>query len=268
MKRQTVTDILSRKGKEPLVCLTAYTKPLAQLLDPHVDILLVGDTVGMVLYGMESTLGVSVEMMKAHGRAVVKHSHQALVVVDMPFGSYQASPQEAFHNAADILRYTGCTAIKLEGGIEMAGTVHFLTQRGIPVMGHVGLMPQHVHVMGGYKFQGRNLEQHQKIMADAQSIQDAGAFSIVLEGVESSLAEKITQTLTIPTIGIGASAACDGQVLVNDDMLGLFPEFTPKFVKRYAELGEVITSAAASYAKEVRARQFPSEEHGFTAKKR
>lgn len=263
MKRKTIPDILARKGKEPLVCLTAYTKPIAQLLDPHVDILLVGDTVGMVVYGMDSTLGVTLDMMKAHGQAVVKHSKRALVVVDMPFGSYQASPQEAFKHAAELLQTTGCAAVKLEGGIEMEETVRFLTERAIPVMGHIGLMPQHVHTMGGYKFQGRTTNQAEKIMADAIAIQDAGAFSVVLEGVEATLAETVTQKLSIPTIGIGASAACDGQVLVTDDMLGLFSDFTPSFVKHYATLANSIESAVKAYAEEVKSRKFPEEKHCF-----
>jgi 3-methyl-2-oxobutanoate hydroxymethyltransferase len=220
----------------------------------------------MVVYGMDSTLEVSLDIMKAHGKAVVRHSKQALVVVDMPFGSYQASPEDAFKNAADIIKHTGCAAVKLEGGKEMAETIHFLTQRGIPVMAHVGLMPQHVHTMGGYKFQGRNAAQAKKITEDAIAVQEAGAFSIVLEGVESHLAEKITHKLSIPTIGIGASPACDGQVLVIDDMLGLFDDFTPKFVKRYAEIGKNITAAVKAYAEDVKNRRFPGKEHCFVAK--
>lgn len=266
-QRKTIADIKSRKGRDPLVCLTAYTKPFAQLLDPHVDILLVGDSVGMVLYGMDSTLEVTLGIMKAHGKAVVKHSSQALVVVDMPFGSYQASPAEAFKHAAALMRHTGCQAVKLEGGVEMAETVRFLTERGIPVMGHVGLMPQHVHMLSGYKFQGRTPEQAEKITADAASLEEAGAFSIVLEGVDSLLAEKVTSILGIPTIGIGASPACDGQVLVIDDVLGLFPEFTPRFAKRYADVGKAISEAVMRYTEEVKTRRFPAKEHCFFAKK-
>lgn len=267
MKRNTIPDIQSHKSNMPLVCLTAYTKPIAQLLDPHVDLLLVGDTVGMVLYGMDTTLEVTVDMMKLHGKTVVNHSQKALVVVDMPFGSYQASKADAFRNAAEIMRYSGCAAVKLEGGEEMAETIQFLTSRAVPVMGHIGLMPQHVHSMGGYKFQGRNSTQAKKIIADALAVQEAGAFAIVLEGIDEALAHEITEKLTIPTIGIGASPACDGQILVSDDMLGLFPDFTPKFVKHYAKLGEAITSAVKNYAEDVKNRSFPTKSHCFSSKK-
>lgn len=256
-KRRSVTDIRVAKGAQPLVALTAYTAPMAALLDEVCDILMVGDSLGMVVYGYDSTLKVSLEQMIAHGEAVVRHSQQALVVVDMPFGSYQASPEQAFHNAARVLKETGATAIKLEGGTEMAATIAYLTERGIPVMAHVGLMPQHLHQLGGFKAQGKEKAQQKLILEDALATEKAGAFSVVLEGVMEPLAKMITQKLAIPTIGIGASPACDGQVLVVDDMLGMF-EFTPRFVKPFAQLRHEISRAATAYAKAVRARKFPT----------
>jgi 3-methyl-2-oxobutanoate hydroxymethyltransferase len=267
MKRLTVPDILARKGGTPMVVLTAYTAPMARILDPMVDILLVGDSLGMVVYGMESTLGVSVDMMARHGRAVASQSKHALVVVDLPFGSYQESPAQAFATSARILNETGCQAVKLEGGIEMSDTVNFLVERGIPVMGHVGLMPQRVHAMGGYKYQGRNEEDAENILRDAKAIQDAGAFSIVMEGVKESVAHDITTKLRIPTIGIGASPACDGQVLVIDDMLGM-GGYIPSFVKPYAHISQVIEQAVKTYGEEVRNRTFPSDEYCFPYRKK
>ncbi len=254
------------KGGPPIVALTAYTAPVARLLDPHVDFLLVGDLLGMVVYGFDSTVPVTLEMMIAHGGAVMRGSAQALVVVDLPFGSYQESPEQAFRSAARIMAETGCGAIKLEGGREMADTVRFLTGRGVPVMGHVGLMPQSVNTAGGFKVQGRGERQAERVMADATAIADAGAFAIVIEGTIEPVARSITAALPVPTIGIGASPACDGQILVIDDVLGVFTEFTPRFVKRYAELAPLVSAAAEAYAADVRARRFPGPEHCFGTK--
>lgn len=256
-------DIKARKGGTPLVVLTAYTSPVARLVDPHCDIALVGDSVGMVLHGLPSTLGVTMEMMILHGRAVVRGLRRAMPVIDMPFGSYETSPQRAFENAARIMRETGAPAVKLEGGRAMAETIAFLTARGIPVMAHIGLTPQAVNVLGGYKVVGRGAQEAENLLNDAHVCAQAGAFAIVLEKVPHQLAAKITAELPIPTIGIGAGVNCDGQVLVVDDMLGLFTDFRPKFVKRYAELGEMAHSAIAAYAGEVRARVFPGPEHSF-----
>jgi 3-methyl-2-oxobutanoate hydroxymethyltransferase len=263
--RKTIPEIRARKSGIPLVCLTAYTAPFARILDEFTDILLVGDSLGMVLYGMESTLGVTVDMMVNHGRAVVSSTQNACVVVDMPFGSYQASPEKAFENAARIMAETGCSAVKLEGGAEMAETIHFLTQRAIPVIGHIGLMPQHVHTMGGYRYQGRGNQEKERITGDAETVEQAGASAIVLEGITEPLARMITEHLTIPTIGIGASSACDGQILVTEDMAGLFST-TPKFVKRFGALEKELAQAAKAYAEEVQTRQFPSLEHCFGVK--
>ena len=261
--RVSVPDLAARKGGEPIVCLTAYTTPVARLLDPHVDLLLVGDSLGMVLYGFDSTLAVTLEMMIAHGAAVRRGSRRACLVVDMPFGSYQESPPTAFRNAAQVMAETGCLAVKLEGGGEMAETVDYLVRRGIPVMGHVGLTPQSINRLKGYRARGRDPEEAAAITTDAASIAHAGAFAIVLEGVVETLAREITAGVPAPIIGIGASSACDGQVLVSEDMTGLFSAFKPKFVKRYAELGPEIDKAAAAYAAEVRSRRFPAAEHCF-----
>ncbi len=255
-------DIRARKGSAPLVVLTAYTTPGARLVDPHCDIALVGDSVGMVLHGMPSTLGVTLEMMILHGRSVVRGLTRAMAVIDMPFGSYEESPQQAYRNAARVMAETGAPSVKVEGGTHMAETIAFLTKRGVPVMAHIGLTPQSVNTLGGYKVVGRNGDAD-RVMADAIAVEDAGAFAVVLEKVPVGLAARITQRLSIPTIGIGAGVQCDGQVLVIDDMLGLFTEFKPKFVKRYADLGRQADEAIASYAAEVRARQFPGEEHSF-----
>lgn len=255
-------DIRARKGQAPLVVLTAYTTPMARLVDGHCDIALVGDSVGMVLHGMASTLGVTMEMMILHGRSVVKGCQKAMVVIDMPFGSYEESPEQAYRNAARLMAETGAPAVKLEGGVHMAETISFLTKRGVPVMAHVGLTPQSVNTLGGYKVVGREGEAD-KVMEDALSVQAAGAFAVVLEKVPMGLAARVTQRLEIPTIGIGAGVHCDGQVLVVDDMLGFFTDFRPKFVRRYAELGKLADEAIASYAADVRARAFPADEHSF-----
>ena len=261
-RRLTVRDI--RKRAEPIVCLTAYTAPMARLLDPHVDLLLVGDSLGMVLYGLESTVPVTLDMMIAHGAAVVRGSAHACVMVDLPFGSYQESPQQAFRSAARVLAETGCAGVKLEGGAEMAETVRFLSQRGVPVWSHIGLMPQAVNV-SGFRAQGRDAAEAERIMADARAVVDAGAFALLIEGTYEAAARAITEAVPVPTIGIGASPACDGQVLVTEDVLGLFAGFKPRFVKRYAELGEQVSAAAAEYAADVRARRFPGPEHLFGA---
>ena len=261
-KAPNAEDIRARKGGEPLVSLTAYTTPMAQVMDAHCDFVLVGDSVGMVLHGMASTLEVTMEMMILHGRAVARGLEAAMMVVDMPFGSYEEGPQQAFRNAARLMAETGAGAVKLEGGVEMAETIRFMVKRGIPVMAHIGLTPQSINTLGGYKVQGRDA-QAEAVIADAQAVADAGAFSVVLEKVPQVLADQITSEVAIPTIGIGASAGCDGQILVVDDMLGFFTAFKPKFVKRYADLGPAAEAAIADYAAEVRARSFPAAEHVF-----
>ncbi len=266
-KRITTRDIRARKGGTPIVSLTAYTTPMARLLDPHVDILLVGDSLGMVLYGLETTLAVSLDMMIAHGAAVVRGSRAACVVVDLPFGSYQESREQAFRSAARLMAETGAGGVKLEGGREMADTIAYLVARGIPVMGHIGLMPQAVHVAGGFRAHGRAEDEAAAIHADARAVADAGAFAVVVEGTVEPLARAVTESIAIPTIGIGASPACDGQVLVIDDVLGLFNDFTPKFVKRYAELAPLVEQAAQAYAADVRSRAFPAAQHCFGAAK-
>lgn len=255
-------DISARKGSEPLVALTAYTTPMARLVDPHCDIALVGDSLGMVLHGLPSTLGVTLEMMILHGQAVMRGLSRAMAVIDLPFGSYEASPEQAFQAAARLIRETGAPAVKLEGGVHMASTIAFLTRRGIPVMAHIGLTPQAVNTLGGYKVVGR-ADEAARVIEDARAVEAAGAFAVVLEKVPMGLAGQVTGMLRIPTIGIGAGADCDGQVLVVDDMLGLFTEFRPKFVKRYADLGPQAAEAIAAYAADVRARRFPGPEHGF-----
>ena len=253
------------KTEQPVVMLTAYTMRMAQLLDPHCDMLLVGDSLGQVIYGLPSTIPVTMEMMCAHGAAVVRGSWHALVAVDMPFGSYEGSPEQAFASASRILKETGCAAVKLEGGEAMAETVAFLTQRGIPVIGHVGLTPQAVNMLGGYGVRGRADIEAAKILADARAVAEAGAFTMVVEGVLESLATQIAAEVAVPVIGIGASAECDGQVLVIDDMLGMF-ERTPRFVKRYDDLASRIGQAAATYAAEVRSRSFPTGDQTYKPK--
>ncbi len=270
MKRLTVPALLGRKaairaGGEPLVMLTAYTVRMAQLLDPHCDVLLVGDSLGQVIYGLPSTVPVTLEMMAAHGSAVVRGSYHALVAIDMPFGSYEASPEQAFHSAARLLKETGAAAVKLEGGAAMAPTIRFLTERGIPVIGHVGLTPQAINALGGYAARGRSDAEAAKIVGDAVAVSDAGAFLIVVEGVVEPIAVEVTAAVACPTIGIGASAQCDGQVLVAEDMLGLF-ERTPRFVKRFDDLAGRISAAVATYAADVRSRDFPGPEQTYPAR--
>lgn len=262
-RRVTTRDLRARKGGEPIVALTAYTTPVARLLDPHVDVLLVGDSLGMVLYGLDTTLGVDLDTMIRHGQAVMRGSATACVVVDMPFGSYQESPELAFRNAARVMVETGCAAVKLEGGREMADTIRFLAERGIPVMAHVGLKPQSVHAAGGFRAQGRGNAEAAAILDDAAAVDQAGAFAVVVEGTLEPVARSLSSQISIPTIGIGASPACDGQVLVIDDVLGVFSDFTPKFVRRYAELAPLISEAARAYAADVRSRAFPGPEHCF-----
>ncbi len=259
------TDILARKGGSPLVSLTAYTTPMAEVMDGICDFVLVGDSVGMVLHGLPSTLDVTMEMMIMHGKAVRRGLTRSMLVIDMPFGSYEESPQQAFANASRLMRETGAGAVKLEGGEVMAPTIAFLTQRGIPVMAHIGLTPQSIHTLGGYKVQGRG-DTGTQLIADANAVSEAGAFAVVLEKVPESLADQITRNVAIPTIGIGASANCDGQILVVDDMLGLFTAFKAKFVKRYAHLGDDARIAVQVYADEVTARAFPGPEHVFSDK--
>jgi 3-methyl-2-oxobutanoate hydroxymethyltransferase len=266
LKRITVPQIRAHKGAEPVVCLTCYHAHTARLLDGHVDIMLVGDSLGMVMHGLETTLGVTLEMMITHARAVMRGSSRALVTVDMPFGSYEESPQVAFRNAARVIQETGATAIKLEGGTRMAETIRYLTERGIPVMGHIGLTPQSVNVMGGFKTTGRTEAEWPALIADAQAVSQAGAFAVVLEGMAEPLAARITQQIAIPTIGIGASPACDGQILVMEDMLGLNPN-PPKFVRQYAQLGPAIAAAVEAYASDVRSRRFPGAENVYPMKK-
>jgi 3-methyl-2-oxobutanoate hydroxymethyltransferase len=265
-KRITVPEIRAHKSAKPVVCLTCYHAHTARLLDAHVDLMLVGDSVGMVMHGMENTLGVTLEMMILHGQAVMRGSSRALVVVDMPFGSYEESPQVAFRSAARIIQVTGCTAVKLEGGQRMAETIAYLTERGIPVMGHIGLTPQRIQMLGGFKTQGRTLAEWPAIEADAKAVAEAGAFAVVLEGMAEPLAAKITRDLAIPTVGIGASAECDGQILVLEDMLGLNPS-PPRFVREYASLGRDIEAAVKAYAADVRTRAFPGAENVYPLKK-
>lgn len=257
-------DIRAMKGGTPIVSLTAYTTPMAKMMDAHCDFVLVGDSLGMVVHGLPSTLGVTMEMMILHGQAVARGLSRAMMVIDMPFGSYEESPEQAFRNAARLMAETGAGAVKLEGGTHMAETIAFLVARGVPVMAHVGLTPQSINTLGGYKVQGRDAGA-EKLLADARAVAEAGAFAMVLEKVPAVMADRITEEVAIPTIGIGASAGCDGQILVVDDMLGLFTAFKPKFVKRYADLGTQGEAAIATYAEEVRARQFPADEHTFAA---
>ena len=269
MKRLTVPALQRRKvdgvTETPIVMLTAYTARQAQILDAHCDILLVGDSLGQVIYGLPSTLAVTLDMMCAHGAAVVRGSYHSVVIVDMPFGSYEASPQHAFESASRIMAETGCAAVKLEGGEAMADTVAFLTKRGIPVMGHVGLTPQAVNALGGYMARGRSDAEAAKIVSDAKALETAGAFAIVVEGVVEPIAIAVTEGVACPIIGIGASARCDGQVLVTEDMLGMF-ERVPRFVKRYNNVADIIDATVAQYAEEVRARTFPSAEQIYAPK--
>lgn len=265
IRRLTVADLAARKGGEPLACLTAYDAPTAAILDEICDLILVGDSVGMVVHGLPTTVGVTLEMMILHGQAVMRTAERAFVVVDMPFGSYEQSPEVAFANASRVMRETGCQAVKIESGAYAAETIAFLVERGVPVMGHVGLRPQAVNTIGGFKAQGRTAAERKAVRADAEAACAAGAFAIVIEGVAQDLAGEITQAVSCPTIGIGASLACDGQILVTHDMLGLF-DWTPKFVRRYADLKSVIGEAAAAYAADVRARRFPGEANVYQLK--
>ncbi len=261
-RRITAPEILARKGGEPIVSLTSYHAHTAAIADPFVYLLLVGDSLGMVMHGYESTVPVPLELMIMHGRAVVRGAKRALVVVDMPFGSYEESPAVAFRNAARIMKETGCGAIKLEGGARMAETIRFLVERGVPVLAHIGLTPQSINVLGGFKTQGRVRDEWAAIEADAKAVAEAGAFAVVLEALAEELARRITAAVPIPTIGIGASTGCDGQILVMEDMLGLSPR-VPKFVKEFGKVGEAIREAISAYAVEVRSRAFPAPEHTY-----
>jgi 3-methyl-2-oxobutanoate hydroxymethyltransferase len=266
VRRLAAPDILARKGGEPIVCLTAYDTPLAAILDVHCDLLLVGDSVGMVVHGLPNTVGVTLEMMILHGQAVMRGARRAMVVIDMPFGSYEAGKEQAYANCARVMKETGAQGVKLESGPTVPQTIEYLVQRGIPVMGHVGLRPQAVLTDGAFKAKGRTDEERLRVMSEAEATADAGAFAVVIEGVAEGLAREITKAIDKPTIGIGASAACDGQILVSPDMLGLF-EWTPKFVRRYADLSGQIDRAVAAYAEDVRARRFPAEVETYFSKK-
>jgi 3-methyl-2-oxobutanoate hydroxymethyltransferase len=266
IRRLTAPDIRARKGGEPIVMLTSYHAHTAAIADKHCDVILVGDSLGMVMHGLETTVPVTLDMMILQGLAVMRGSRRALVVVDMPFGSYEASKEQAFMSAARVLKETGCGAIKMEGGKRMAETIRFLVERGVPVMAHVGLTPQSINTIGSFRAQGRDEADWGPIEQDAIAVSQAGAFSVVIEAVAEPLARRLTAAVPIPTIGIGASAACDGQVLVMEDMLGLSPR-VPKFVKRYGDLGPGIDKAIADYAAEVRARTFPGPEHVYAMKK-
>ena len=266
VRRISVPDIAARKGGEPIVCLTAYDAPMAGLLDPHCDVLLVGDSLGMAVHGLPNTVGVTLEMMILHGQAVVRGSRRALVVVDMPFGAYEGGRQAAYDACVRVMKETGAQAVKLETSAELAPIVDFLVKRGIPVMGHIGLRPQAVLAEGGFKAKGRTDAERERVLAEAKAVAEAGAFCIVIEGVAEPLAREITQAIDVPTIGIGASAACDGQVLVVNDMLGIF-DWTPKFVRKYADLRGEIDRAAAAFASDVKSRRFPAEVETYFSKK-
>jgi 3-methyl-2-oxobutanoate hydroxymethyltransferase len=265
VRRLTAPDIAARKGAVPIVCLTAYTAPVAEILDDHCDLLLVGDSVGMVVHGLPNTVGVTLDMMILHGQAVMRGSRKAMVVVDLPFGSYEGSPEVAYANAARVMKETGCNAVKVEAGPAVAENIDYLVKRGIPVMGHVGLRPQAVMVDGGFRAKGKTNHERARILEDARAAAEAGAFAVVVEGVAEGLAREITGAIDVPTIGIGASAGCDGQILVTDDMLGLF-DWTPKFVRRYGDLRGEITKAVAGYADDVRQRRFPGPAEIYFAK--
>src|SRR5487761_2245901 len=262
IRRITAPDIFARKGGAPIVCLTSYHAHTARLVDKYCDVILVGDSLGMVMHGFESTVPVTLDMMILQGHAVMRGSRRALVVVDMPFGSYEASKEQAFMSAARVLKETGCGAVKLEGGKRMADTIRFLVERGVPVMAHVGLTPQSINTIGSFRAQGRDESDWAPIEADARAVADAGAFAVVLEAIAEPLGRRITTQIKIPTIGIGASVACDGQILVLEDMLGLSPR-VPKFVKRFGDLGPSIEQAIKSYAQEVRARTFPGPDNVY-----
>jgi 3-methyl-2-oxobutanoate hydroxymethyltransferase len=263
-KKMTVPAFTARKGGEPLVCLTAYTAHVAHICDEYADMLLVGDSLGMVIHGMPNTLGVTLDMMILHGQAVMRGAEKALVVIDMPFGSFEESPEIAFRNASRVIKETGAQAVKLEGGKEMGPTIRYLSERGIPVMAHIGLMPQQMNTAGGFKAI-REEQLWDDVIEDARAVQAAGAFSVVIEGVAEPLAAKITKAVEIPTVGIGASAKCDGQILVFEDMIGLFPR-VPTFVKRYGNMEEMMRDAVSRYSVEVRERRFPAAEHTYKTK--
>jgi 3-methyl-2-oxobutanoate hydroxymethyltransferase len=265
VRRLAAPDIAARKGQTPVVCLTAYTAPMAELLDEHCDLLLVGDSVGMVVHGLPNTVGVTLEMMILHGQAVMRGSKRAMVVVDMPFGSYEGAHEAAYANAARLMKETGAQAVKVEAGETIVQNIEYLVKRGIPVMGHVGLRPQAVLVDGGFKAKGKGADERQRILQEARATAESGVFAIVVEGVAEGLAREITEAVSVPTIGIGASAGCDGQILVTDDMLGLF-DWTPKFVRRYADLRGEISGAVGRYADDVRARRFPGPAEIYFAK--
>jgi 3-methyl-2-oxobutanoate hydroxymethyltransferase len=266
VRRLAAPDIQARKGKEPLVCLTAYDAPTAALLDEHCDLLLVGDSVGMVVHGLPNTVGVTLEMMILHGQAVMRGAKRAMVVVDMPFGSYEGGKELAYQNCARVMKETGAQGVKLESGPTVPQTIAYLVERGIPVMGHVGLRPQAVLTEGGFKAKGKTEDERLRVMAEAEATADAGAFAVVIEGVAEGLAGEITRAISVPTVGIGASAECDGQILVTPDMLGLF-DWTPKFVRRYGDMRGHILSGVASYAEDVRARRFPAEVETYFSRK-
>jgi 3-methyl-2-oxobutanoate hydroxymethyltransferase len=260
--RITAPEIFARKGGQPIVALTSYHAHTAAIADRYVDFILVGDSLGMVMHGFETTLPVPLDLMIVHGRAVMRGAKRALVVVDLPFGSYEENPSQAFHNAARVIKETQCGAVKIEGGRRMAETIRFLSDRGIPVMAHIGLTPQYINMFGGFKTQGRKRSEWGLLEDDAKAVADAGAFAVVLEAIAEPLAAKITKSVKIPTIGIGASAQCDGQILVMEDMLGLSPR-VPKFVKEFGTVGKAIEKAIASYADEVRSRAFPAKENTY-----
>ena len=268
IKKLTTLDICAMKGVTPIVSLTANTAPIAKAIDSMVDFILVGDSLAMTVYGDQSTVGIDLDTMIRHGHAVARVCEHACVVVDMPFGFYQQSEQQAFESASRILRETGCDAVKMEGGLEMADSIKFLTERGIPVMGHIGLTPQSVNTLGGFKVQGKQDGALERLLQDAKAVDEAGCFAIVVEGVLESVADEIQKVLTVPSIGIGASINCDGQILVTEDVIGLFEDFKPKFVKRYAKVMPVIREAVKEYVTEVRERKFPSSEYVFGSKEK
>ena len=266
-KPNTVSSLKARKGGTPIVCLTAYSAPMAQILDQHCDLLLVGDSIGMALYGMENTLGVTLDMMINHGRAVSTHTKNALVAVDMPYGTYETSADVALNNAKKLMNEAGCDAVKLEGGQDIAPIIKHLVQHDIPVVAHIGLQPQSVEKEGGYRVKGKTDEDIKRLIRDAEAVAQAGAFAVVIEGTIETVAKEITSSITIPTIGIGASADCDGQILVSEDMLGITQGHTAKFVKHYANIAQSIETAAIEYAQDVRTRAFPEEAHTYKSKR-
>ena len=270
-KRLTVRDIRKRKlsdvNQEPIVSLVCYTAQMAKLINNEVDVILVGDSLGMTIYGYENTLSVTLDMMINHGAAVVRSTDKPHIVVDMPFGSYEESPEFAFRSASRIMRETGAQSVKLEGGEEFADTIFFLSQRGIPVMGHIGLMPQRIQTLGGFFTQGKTDKESIKLMNDAKSISEAGAFSMVIEAIPEEVATDITRNIEVPTIGIGGGRNCDGQILVTHDILNLYGDFTPKFVKKYGNVDKNIVKAVKDYSQDVKKKKFPTKNNIFTIKK-